>query len=49
MKACLTNPGEATKACPPEKVLNQFNQASFRPETRKAASEQNQRGDVNYH
>jgi hypothetical protein len=46
---CKNNPGSANKACPPKKVLNEFHQAEYHPETRVAHHAQKKRGNVKYH
>jgi len=45
---CKNNPGSATKACPPKKVLNEFHQAQYHPETTTARHAQKKRGNVKY-
>lgn len=45
---CRNSSGKATKACPPKKVLNEFHQAEYHPETRSAHHAQKKRGNVRY-
>jgi hypothetical protein len=48
MEMCKNNPGDANKACPPKKVLNEFHQAEYPTETTTARHAQKKRGGVKY-
>ena len=48
MEMCRSNPGNATKDCPPKKVTAEFHRASYPSETTASRHQQKKRGGVKY-